>query len=71
MPFLLLPFTFLLLTSRQAPIIVRITEPSDDPTGIAHVITQALGITGALTLLAVIFGVVFAAVLFWFRSRSR
>ena len=28
---------------------------------------QALGITGALTLLAMIFGVVLAAVLFWLR----
>lgn len=66
-----MPFTFFVLAFLQSPIIVKIVEPEGDPTGLAHVIVEALGITGALTLLAVIFGVVFAAVLFWFRSRSR
>lgn len=55
----------------QPPVIVRINEPSEDPTGLAHVIVQALGITGALTLLAVLFGILLAAALFWFRSRER
>ena len=71
----LLPFAFCLLTSAaaqppQQPIIVKIVEPPGDPTGIADVLIGALGLSGAITVLAVLFGVVTGAVLFWIRSRS-
>lgn len=52
------------------PIIVRIIEPAKDPTGIAHVIVQAIGLAGAVALLAVLLGLVLAAVMIWVRSRS-
>jgi hypothetical protein len=51
------------------PIIVRIVETPHDPTGLADVFINALGLSGAITLLAVLLGVAFAAVLFWYRRR--
>jgi hypothetical protein len=50
------------------PIIVKIVEPK--PTGWAEVLIGALGLTGAIILLAVLVGLGFAGVLFWLRSRS-
>ena len=38
--------------------------------GLADVLLGSLGITGVLTLLAVLLGVVMAGVLFWIRSRN-
>lgn len=52
------------------PIIVKIVEAPHDPTGLAEVLVGALGLTGAILLLAVLTGSLFAAVLFWYRSRS-
>jgi len=56
----------------KPPIIVKLIEPPTDPTGIgiAHVIMQAMGFTGAVTLLAVVMGVLLAGVMYWVRSRS-
>ena len=62
--------TFSLFTSaQQQPVIVKIIEPPKDPTdGLADVLLGSLGVAGALTLFAVLFGVVLAGVLFWMRS---
>jgi hypothetical protein len=54
----------------QAPITVRIVEPNTDPTGLADVLIRSLGVTGVLALMALVAGVVLAAVLFVIRSRS-
>jgi hypothetical protein len=54
----------------QQPIIVRIVEPNKDPTGLADVLIRSLGLTGVLALVALVAGVVLAAVLFAIRSRS-
>ena len=51
------------------PIIVKIVEPSGDPTGLAKVVFDALGLTGVIVLLAVASGLAFAGLLFWLRSR--
>ena len=53
----------------QDPIIVKIVEPSE-LSGLADVLLGAIGLTGALTLLAIATGVVVAGLLFWWRSRS-
>ncbi len=55
----------------QKPIIVRVIEPPHDPTGISDVIVGAIGLTGAITLGAVVLGLIFGAVMFWLRSRER
>ena len=54
----------------QPPVTVRIIEPNTDPTGLGDVLLRSLGLTGVLALLALVAGIVFAAVLFWIRSRS-
>jgi hypothetical protein len=54
----------------QPPVTVRIIEPNSDPTGLADVLLRSLGLTGVLALVALVAGIVFAAVLFWIRSRS-
>jgi hypothetical protein len=54
----------------QPPVTVRIIDPNTDPTGLGDVLLRSLGLTGVMALLAVIAGVVFAAVLFAIRSRS-
>jgi hypothetical protein len=64
---------FSLLGSAQpsGPIIVKIVEqPNSDPTGLADVLISSLGLIGVLVLIAVLFGVVTAGLMFWFRSRS-
>jgi hypothetical protein len=58
-----------LTAAEQKPFIVKIIEPPRDPTGLSEVIVQAIGFTGAVTLAAVLLGVLMAAVLFWIRSR--
>ena len=75
-----LPFAFFLLLSSfsllpsgqqpQQPIIVKIVEPPGDPTGLAAVLIGALGLTGAIVVIAVLLGLVMAGVLSWIRSRS-
>mgnify|MGYP001310869843 CR=1 FL=1 len=52
------------------PIIVKIVEPKKEPTGLADVLIGALGLTGVMVLGAVIAAAIFAALLFWFRSRQ-
>ena len=54
----------------QQPIIVKIVESPGDPTGLAAVLIGALGLTGAIVLIAVLLGLVMAGVLSWIRSRS-
>lgn len=49
--------------------IVKIVETPRDPTGIAGVLIGALGLTGVIVLLAVLFGAALAGVLFWYRHR--
>jgi hypothetical protein len=58
--------------NQPEPIIVDITEPTPGPIeGLAEVLVGAIGLTGALALLAVVCGAVLAALMFWVRSRSR
>jgi hypothetical protein len=54
----------------SSPIIVRLVEPPHDPTGLSEVLVGALGLTGAIVLLALVAAVIFGSVLFWIRSRS-
>ena len=54
---------------QPAPVIVKIVEPKES--GLADVLIGALGLTGVLTLGAVVAAVVFGAVLFWIRSRGK
>jgi ABC-type phosphate transport system permease subunit len=67
-------FALVLLSSQpsqpEPPIIVKIVEPPGDPTGIADVLIGSLGLTGVITLLAVVLGALLAGVMFWVRSRS-
>jgi hypothetical protein len=51
----------------QSPIIVRIVEPAGDPLGLAEVLIGALGLSGALGLLAVVAGILVAGGLFLLR----
>jgi hypothetical protein len=53
----------------QSPFIVRIVEPAGDPFGLAEVMIGALGLSGALGLLAVVAGIVLAGGLFLLRRR--
>ena len=63
-----LPLAFALLTAAQeSPIIVKLVPPKE--TGIADVLIGALGLSGALALLAAVLGVVVASVMFLVRSR--
>ena len=62
--FCLLPFAF---EPQSPPIIVKLVEPPKDPTGIAHVVVGALGLTGVITVIAIVLGVVLAGVMFWLR----
>ena len=55
------------LKKLQPPIIVKLIEPPKDPTGIAHVVVGALGLTGVITVIAIVLGVVLAGVMFWLR----
>jgi len=58
-------------TQPSSPIIVKIVEPPPDPLGdLADVLLGSLGLTGLITLGALLLGVVFAGVLVWIRSRS-
>ncbi len=61
---------FRLASSQSQPIIVKLVEPKTDPTGLAGIIIGALGLAGALGLIAVVLGAVIAGVLFFVRSRQ-
>ena len=52
----------------QKPIIVRIVEPKEK--SLYDVLFGALGVTGVMVLISILAAVVFAAVLFWVRSRQ-
>lgn len=52
------------------PIIVRIIDPPSDIQGLGDVLLGALGITGAIVVAAVLFGLLTAGVMFWIRSRQ-
>jgi hypothetical protein len=63
--------SLLAFAQQSDPIIVKIVEPPNtDPTGLADVLIKTLGLIGALVVIAVLFGVVTAGLMFWFRSRS-
>lgn len=59
-----------LAQSQQEPITVTIVE-TGDPTGLSDILIGAFGLTGMIALLAVVFGVAVAALMFWVRSRDR
>ena len=68
----LLPAAFRLLAFQGSPtdrpIVVKIVEPT--ATTLADVVIGAIGLTGVLVAIAVVFAVVFAGVLFVIRSRA-
>ena len=51
-------------------VIVKLVEPSGDPTGLSQVLIGALGLTGVLVLLAIIAALIFGGLMLWFRSRT-
>ncbi len=53
-----------------SPIIVKIVEPPGDPTGLSQILLGALGLSGAILLVALVLGVLFGAILFWLRART-
>ncbi len=56
--------------AQSKPIIVKIIQPKDDAlSGLADVFVNAIGITGAIVLAALVLGAVFAAVMYVVRSR--
>jgi hypothetical protein len=59
-----------ILQAPPAPVIVKIIEPNKDLAGLEDVLFGSLGLTGVLVLLSIVAAVLFAGLLFWFRSRS-
>lgn len=56
----------------QPPVEVRIIPPETDPTGgLGDVLLTSLGLTGAMVLIAIAAGALFAGILFYIRSRSQ
>jgi hypothetical protein len=55
-----------------APIIVKIIqpEPKSDLQGLSDVLLGSLGLTGLITIAALLLGAALAGVMFWIRSRS-
>jgi hypothetical protein len=58
------------LIEQQKPIIVKIIQPPPEISGLADVLIGSLGLTGAIVLVALVTGAIFAGVLFWVRSRN-
>ena len=52
----------------SSPIIVKLIEPPKS-SGLTEVLLSALGLTGVITLLAVLLGAAVAGVLFWLHRR--
>jgi hypothetical protein len=53
------------------PIIVKIIEPPNDPTGgLGDLLLSALGVSGVMFVGAILMGIVTAALLYWVRSRA-
>lgn len=61
-----------LQTPPPPPIIVKIIEPEakSDLEGLSDVLLGSLGLTGAITIAALLLGALMACVMFWLRSRS-
>jgi len=51
----------------SSPVIVKIVEPKEQ--SLYDVLFGALGLTGVLALASVVAAILFAAILFWVRSR--
>ena len=63
--------TAALQTQPSSPIIVKLDQPKNDPTGgLADVLIGALGLSGVLFLIAVIAAMVFGSFLFWLRRQK-
>jgi len=54
----------------ENPVIIDISKPKGDPTGLADVLIGALGLTAVLILLAILVAGLFAGALFWWRSKT-
>jgi hypothetical protein len=56
----------------SSPIIVKIIQPDQksDLQGLSDVLLGSLGLTGLITVAALLFGVALAGLMFWIRSRS-
>ena len=56
----------------SSPIIVKIIQPEakSDLEGLSEVLLGSLGLTGLITVAALLLGVALAGVMFWVRSRS-
>ena len=54
---------------KSDPIIIKLIDPPSDIQGLGDVLLGALGIAGAITLAALIAGLVFAAVIYLVRKR--
>jgi len=56
----------------SSPIIVKIVQPNakSDLEGLSDVLLGSIGLTGLITLAALVLGAVLAGVMFWVRSRS-
>jgi hypothetical protein len=56
----------------SSPIIVKIVQPNEksDLEGLSDVLLGSLGLTGLITLAALLLGAALAGVMFWVRSRS-
>jgi hypothetical protein len=56
----------------SSPIIVKIVEPKakSDLEGLSDVLLGSLGLTGLITLAALVLGAALAGVMFWVRSRE-
>ncbi len=69
MPILFSQLT-LVAQSPSSPIIVKLIEPPhSELSGLADVLIGSIGLTGALTLLALAVGILFGGILFFARSR--
>ena len=67
----LIPVSLFLQSQPSSPVIVKIIQPPKDPTGgLGDVLLGSLGLSGVITLLAILCGVAVAAILFWMHSRS-
>ena len=58
------------MIQQSNPVVVKIVEAPHDPTGISDVIVGAIGLTGFIVLIALLLGLIFGGVLFWFRRNS-
>jgi hypothetical protein len=64
------PSALIWQTQPSSPIIVKIIQPPSEVSGLADVLIGSLGLSGVIALGSILVGLLFAAVLFWFRSRS-